>query len=158
MDGRGIWRRGRALLLVTATAVAFGTIGATFSASGVPVAQAGVAQDDKDKDNKKSDRDKAKTEKEQEADRVAEGQVLLIDTLKNPPELLLGTGDGEMVVKMFKTDEIALHGVKLGDYVKVDGEKVHELLFEAQMLEVTDRYSDPSADNDNKSDKKKKKN
>jgi hypothetical protein len=153
MDGRVIRRSGRTLLVVGALAVAFGTVGSTLSPADVPVVEAA------DKDKKDDKKEKEKADKERDADRVAEGQVIEIDTLKDPPELILATADGNMVVRMLKTDEIAVQGVRLGDHVKVDGEKHHELLFEAQMLEVTERFSVASDDNgnDNK-DKKKKKN
>ncbi len=136
-----IRRRTRRALLVGAVATV--VLGAMLPGVGVPVVGASVAHD-KDKDRKKD----KKARRHDGDDRVAEGQVLAIDTSADPPELLTGTGNGEMVVRMLKTDEIALTGVSVGDYVWLEGEKIHELLFEAQQLDVSERYSEPSTDED----------
>ncbi len=136
-----IRRRTRRALLVGAVATV--ALGALLPSVGVPVVRASAAHD-KDKDRKKDKKER----RHDDDDRVAEGQVLAIDTSADPPELLVGTGDGEMVVRMLKTDEIALTGVSVGDYVRLEGEKIHELLFEAQQLDVSERYSEPSTDED----------
>lgn len=154
MDRQKRMGRGRTAILVGAIAVA--TLGATVPYDVVPVVEAGVAQG-KDK-NDKQDKDKKKRDRDDEADRVAEGQVLSMDTEKDPPELVIGTADGDMVVRMLKTDELAIHDVHVGDYVALDGEKLNELLFEAQQLTVSERYSAPSKDGgDEKDDSKEKK-
>ena len=148
-----IRRRTRRTLLVGAVATV--ALGAMLPGVGVPVVRASAAHD-KDKDRKKDKQER----RHDDDDRVAEGQVLAIDTSADPPELLVGTGDGEMVVRMLKTDEIALTGVSVGDYVRLEGEKIHELLFEAQQLDVSERYSEPSTDEDiveTRETKKKKK-
>ncbi len=148
-----IRRRTRRALLVGAVATV--ALGALLPSVGVPVVRASAAHD-KDKDRKKDKQER----RHDDDDRVAEGQVLAIDTSADPPELLVGTGDGEMVVRMLKTDEIALTGVSVGDYVRLEGEKIHELLFEAQQLDVSERYSEPSTDEDivdTRETKKKKK-
>jgi hypothetical protein len=148
-----IRRRTRRALLVGAVATV--ALGALLPGVGVPVVRASPAHD-KDKDRKKDKQER----RHDDDDRVAEGQVLAIDTSTDPPELLVGTGDGEMVVRMLKTDEIALTGVSVGDYVRLEGEKIHELLFEAQQLDVSERYSELSPDEDivdTRETKKKKK-
>ena len=148
-----IRRRTRRALLVGAVATV--ALGAMLPGVGVPVVRASAAHD-KDKDRKKDKQER----RHDDDDRVAEGQVLAIDTSADPPELLVGTGDGEMVVRMLKTAEIALTGVSVGDYVRLEGEKIHELLFEAQQLDVSERYSEPSTDEDivdTRETKKKKK-
>ena len=147
-----IRRRTRRAILVGAVATV--AIGAMLPGAGVPVVGASAAHEkDKDKEKDKKER------RRDDDDRVAEGQVLAIDTSADPPELLVGTGDGEMVVRMLKTDEIAITGVSVGDYVRLEGEKIHELLFEAQQLDVSERYSEPAADEDiaDKRETKKKK-
>jgi hypothetical protein len=101
--------------------------------------------DDKDKDKEKAKREKAENE-----DRVLNGQVLEIDTLKNPPEIIIGSVDGQTVIRVLKTDEIALNGVRLGDYIEADGEKIHEQLFEATSLRVSEHYTGITSENDNK--------
>jgi hypothetical protein len=94
------------------------------------VALAGEDNDSKKNKNRGEDGDE---------DHVARGMVLGIDTLKDPPELTLGGADGEMIVRVLKTDEIAIQGVKLCDHLKLDGEKIHEYLFEATQIEVETR-------------------
>jgi hypothetical protein len=118
------WRPRRTLLVVTAIAIGLATLVGAFSPSPGMVVQASVVFDDNDDD-----------EDEDEEDREIEGQVVSIDKSKNPPELVVGTIDGEVVVRMLKTDEIDIQGVKVGDYVNIDGEKIHELLFEGTYIE-----------------------
>jgi hypothetical protein len=89
-----------------------------------------------DKDDKKENKNRGEDGDE---DHVARGMVLDIDTLKDPPELVLAGADGKMIVRVLKTDEITLNGVKLCDHLKLDGEKIHELLFEATQIEVETR-------------------
>ena len=110
-------------------------------------AEATVAFGDSDDRNK--EKEKEKREKEENQDRVLNGQVLDIDTLKNPPEVIVGSVDGLTVVKVLKTDEIARNGVHLGDYIQADGEKISEQLFEATQLSVSSRYKDDISENDN---------
>lgn len=98
--------------------------------------------EDNDKKGKKED---AKTDKQRSErdDRQTTGQVLEIDTLKSPPEMIIANGDGLVVVKCLKTDIIALNGVRLGDHVTVLGEKISEVLFEAQDMSVDGHLGDP---------------
>jgi hypothetical protein len=144
MDRSTLWRLGQALLLGVSIIVGTSVVAATAPIPGatVKVAQATVAQDDKDRrpkgTNKGSDDDE---------DHVLNGQVLEIDTLKDPPELVVGSVDGQTVVKVLKTDEIAINGIHLGDYIQASGEKQSELLFEATELSVSSRYGDESSDN-----------
>ena len=72
-------------------------------------------------------------------DHFARGQVIGIDTLADPPELTVAAFDGEMIVRVMKTDEIALNGINLCDHIQMEGEKIHEYLFEATKLEVEER-------------------
>ena len=44
-------------------------------------------------------------------------------------------------MRVLKTDEIAMNGVHVGDYVELTGEKVNELLFEATEISVGERFS-----------------
>jgi len=130
----------RAALVALALALTMpGSVGSLLPPSGVgpgvAVALANVAAgEDKDKDkDKKSTKNRGDDGDE---DHIAEGQVLVVDKLKNPPELLVTSMDGDMRVVVLKTDEIELNGVKPGLYVKLYGEKINEQLFEAQMIEV----------------------
>ena len=108
-----------------------------------------LAGKDEDKDKKQA---KEKREKQEAADRVLQGQVLEIDTIKEPPELILGSVDGKTIMRVLKTDEIARNGVQLGDYIEATGEKIHELLFEATELSVAEHFTAFSTENDNKDD------
>ena len=58
--------------------------------------------------------------------------------------------DGQTVIRVLKTDEIARNGVRLGDFIEANGEKLHEQLFEATQLSVSEHFSVLSTDNDNK--------
>jgi hypothetical protein len=104
---------------------------------------------DEDKDKKEA---KEKREKQENADRVLQGQVLEIDTIKDPPELTLGSVDGKTTVRVLKTDEIARNGVQLGDYIEATGEKIHEQLFEATELSVAEHFTAFNTENENKDD------
>ena len=154
MDRSTLWRLGRALLLGAAIIAATSALAATLptAGAGVSVAEATVAQKD---DNKDKDKNKNHSG-DDDADHVLNGQVLEIDTLKDPPELVVGSVDGQTVVRVLKTDEIAMNAVRLGDYIEAKGEKQSEVLFDATQLSVSERYQGESANsgNDNK-DKKK---
>jgi ribosomal protein L9 len=113
-------------------------------------AEATVAFDKNDDKNK--EKEKEKKEKAENEDRVMNGQVLEINSLKDPPELIVGSVDGETVIRVLKTDEIAKNGIHLGDYIQADGEKISEQLFEATMLSVSSRYTADISENDNKED------
>ena len=137
MQGIGIWRLGQALVLGAALAITVATTG-PIAVTDTPVAFAGVSQanDNDDSGNQGNDDDE---------DHNLNGQVLQINTLKDPPELVLASTDGDVLVRVFKTDEIALNGIGLGDHITARGEKVHEQLFEAQELSVAEHYrGDPS--------------
>jgi hypothetical protein len=156
MDRSTIWRAGRALLLGTAIIAVTSTLAATVPTPGtsIRVALATVAQgknDDKKDKNKQNESD--------DEDHVLNGQVLEINTLKNPPELIVGSVDGQTVIRVLKTDEIATNGVHLGDYVQANGEKQDETLFEATQLSISERFKGETASgNNNNNDNKKKKN
>ena len=96
---------------------------------------ASVAMAD-DKDNKKDNKNKGNDD---DADHFARGQVISINTLSEPPELTLASFDGEMIVRVMKTDEISLNGITLCDHIQMEGEKINEYLFEATKLEVEEK-------------------
>ena len=137
MHGRGIWRLTRALTLAVAVAFPTASVGPAIVGD-LPVALA-------DRNGNKDKNDEKNREKnvgnDRDEDHVLRGQVLEIDTLKDPPLLLMATTDGSSVVKVLKTDEIAIHGVRLGDHIEVNGEKIHELLFEATQISIDERYT-----------------
>jgi hypothetical protein len=96
------------------------------------------AQDDKkrDKNDPKSNKNVGNDDDE---DHFARGQVIGINTLADPPELTLASFDGEMIVRVMKTDEISLNGIKMCDHIQMEGEKINEYLFEATKLEVEEK-------------------
>lgn len=96
---------------------------------------ASVASADNDDNNRKKSSE-IELERSQQEDRETQGQVIEINTLRNPPEMRMAVIDGIMVVRMLKTDEIARNAVRLGDYVTVTGEKISEVEFEAQSMRV----------------------
>ena len=153
MNRLTIWRVGRALLLGTAIIAGTSTLAVTvpMPGMGIRVALTTVAQA---KDDDKKDKDK-QNESDDE-DHVLNGQVLEINTLKDPPELVVGSVDGLAVIRSLKTDEIAINGVHLGDYIQARGEKQSEVLFDATELSVSERFKgeDTSTNNDNKNKKK----
>jgi len=112
------------------------------------VADAGVTVRKDDDKRRKSKEDKNEEEK------VLNGQVVDIDTLSDPPQLIVGSVDGLTVVRVLKTDEIARNDVHLGDYIEAAGNKVNEQLFDADQISVSERYAAASTENDNKKKKK----
>lgn len=157
MAGRRFWHSGRALLLGAALVAGSTGVMAIAPGASVPVAEAGVAQG-KDKDDKDRRESKKNKGDDGDQDHVLNGQVLEINTLKDPPELVVGSVDGQTVVRVLKTDEIAINGVRLGDYVELDGEKLDETVFEATQIAVAERYSDVSNDDEvGKKDRNNKK-
>ncbi len=147
MHGRGIWRLARALTLVGAVAITTGYVAPSIVGD-VPVV---LADNKRNKDDQKEAKSKKNVGHDRDEDHVMRGQVLLIDTLKDPPQLILATRDGSAVVKVLKTDEIAINGVRLGDHIELNGEKINELLFEATEISVAEHYAAVvEAKNDNK--------
>lgn len=94
-----------------------------------------LASDDDDNDRETDDDD----DNESEDERELRGQVIEVHTDRKPPELIVATVDGNVTVKVLRSGEIDRENVKAGDHVSVDGEKIHELLFEATDIEVTTR-------------------
>ena len=133
MERRPIWQATRMLAVGVVLASALSLLSDALPGAGTPIVEAGVAQG-KD-DDKKDKKDRAQNQDEDE-DHTLNGQVLEINTDKDPPEMIVGTIDGEALVRVLKTDEIALNGVKVGDYVELNGEKLDELLFEATQISV----------------------
>ena len=143
------WRLARTLLLGAMLVAGTSTFAATIPDTGlsVRVAEATVAQADKE-DRRPKNKNAGSDDDE---DHKLNGQVLEIDTIKDPPELIVASMDGETVVRVLKTDEIAINGIHLGDHIQARGEKQSEVLFEATQLSVSSRYGAES--NENKDDK-----
>ncbi len=145
------WRTTRALFVGVAIVGASFGISTIVPSSHPSVAEASVAQGNKDNDkNDKDQKDKHDKGGDHDEDHVLNGQVIDMNTLKDPPELYVGGVDGMTTVKVLKTDEIAMNGVRLGDYIQANGEKINEQLFEATELSVSAHFSDIKQENDNK--------
>jgi hypothetical protein len=74
-------------------------------------------------------------------DRRISGSIVAINTLVDPNEIVLGTLDGPVTVKMFGKDApflVKQSGVRVGEYIEVVGYKENESLFFA------DTISEPS--------------
>lgn len=80
-------------------------------------------------------------------DHQTTGQVLEINTLKDPPEMIIANRDGKVTVHLLTKDLIEKNAVRLGDHVTVVGEKVSEIEFEAQEMAVDGHLGD-ELDND----------
>ena len=152
MHRRGVWRLTRALML--AGVITFATAGVGPMITGDVSVALADRNGNKDKDNDKNKENRKNRGNDEDEDHVLRGQVLLIDTLREPPQVVIGTTDGPSVVKVLKTDEIAMNGVGLGDHIEVTGEKISELLFEATQISVSERYS-AVVPEEKKDDKKK---
>lgn len=129
------------LLLITVLVSA--AIGALAPLTVTPEVQASVLADKKDEQEKNEKKSKKNQDDDRGDDFVLNGQVLEIDTRKDPPEMIVGTVDGRATVRMLKTDEIAINDVGVGDYVELTGEKLNELLFEATEISVGQRFDGP---------------
>jgi hypothetical protein len=140
------WRLVRTLLVLAAMLVATTGLAALVSSADAPIALADVSHDKDDDDG--GDNEDKNLGNDDDEDHVAQGQVLEINTLKDPPEMQVAGFDGVMLVILLKKDEIERNGVHLGDHVRLLGEKIHELRFEATQIEVTNRCCGPP-DNDN---------
>jgi hypothetical protein len=118
-------------------------IGALAPLTVTPEVQASVLADKKDEKEKNEKKSKKNQDDDRGDDFVLNGQVLEIDTRKDPPEMIVGTVDGRATVRVLKTDEIAINDVGVGDYVELTGEKLNELLFEATEISVGQRFDGP---------------
>ena len=102
-------------------------------------ASVAYAQDGEKRGDKNDPKDNKNIGNDDDEDHFARGQVIGINTLADPPELTLAGFDGEMIVRVMKTDEISLNGIKLCWHIQMEGEKIHEYLFEATKLEVEEQ-------------------
>jgi ribosomal protein L12E/L44/L45/RPP1/RPP2 len=144
MHERESWSVAKEVSRLLAVAVIVSTVvGSVVPWTAAPVAQAGVLAGKNDDKEKKEKNDKKNKDDDRGDDYVLNGQVLEIDTQKDPPEMIVGTVDGSATVRVVKTDEIAVNGVHVGDYVELTGEKINELLFEATEISVGQRFGGP---------------
>jgi hypothetical protein len=133
VNENGRWRWLRALTLAFMLTLGAPWIGTVVSSTPSSVV---FAQDDNKRGDKNDGKDNKNIGNDDDEDHFARGQVIGINTLKDPPELTVAAFDGEMIVRVMKTDEISLNGVRLCYHIQMEGEKIHEYLFEATKLEV----------------------
>jgi ribosomal protein L12E/L44/L45/RPP1/RPP2 len=139
------WKLQEVMRLVVVSVVVLAEIVSLLPGSWSAVAEASVAAGKNDDKEKKDKKEKKNKDDDRGDDFVLNGQVLEIDTRKDPPEMVVGTVDGKARVRVLKTDEIAINGVGVGDYVELTGEKINELLFEATQISVGQRFSGPDS-------------
>ena len=131
MIGRRFWRTGRTLSLAAILAIGFAALPVVMSVVPAPVALAS--------DSDRDDRDRDEDQEDEREDRNLEGQVIELYPDRNPPELVVAQLGGNVTARMLKTDEIAIWGVKVGDYVHLNGE-YDRGVFDANELTVTERF------------------
>jgi hypothetical protein len=102
---------------------------------GMSMPAVGYADDDDDKRGRKEE-EQSDAFRSARDDRQVKGQVLEINSLKNPPELSIANMDGVVKVRMLTTDLISKNAVRLGDHVTLIGEKISELEFDCQDMSV----------------------
>jgi hypothetical protein len=105
------------------------------SSTPVPVA---LASDDNDNRHSTASEDDGE-------ERNLEGQVIELYSDREPPEMVVAQLGGDITARVLKTDEIAIWGVQVGDYVHLQGE-YDGGVFNANSLDVTERFG--AADND----------
>jgi hypothetical protein len=98
-------------------------------------------EDDHDNKGKKEER-QSDAFRSQRDDHQVTGQVLEINSLLDPPEMVIANVDGKVKVRMLTTDLIAKNSVRLGDHVTLIGEKVSEVEFECQEMSVDGHLGD----------------
>jgi hypothetical protein len=130
-------RIGQTLSLV-AVATAFTVLPTMTSVAPVPVALASDKDDDHRHNNNSNEEDRE--------DRNLEGQVIELYPDRNPPEMVVAQLGGNVTAQILKTDEIALQGVKVGDYVHLAGE-YDKGVFYSDAIDVTERYGASNNDN-----------
>jgi hypothetical protein len=104
-------------------------------------------EDDKSNPGKKEE-ERSEQFRSQRDDRQVSGQVLEINSLKEPPEMSIANMDGVMKVRMLTTDLISKNSVRLGDHVTLIGEKISEVEFECQEMSVDGHLGDSQEETD----------
>jgi hypothetical protein len=106
--------------------------------------------DENDKDNKgKKEDSQSDQSRSNRDDHQVTGQVLEINSLLDPPEMVIANVDGKVTVRMLTKDLIPRNSVRLGDHVTLIGEKVSEVEFECQEMSVDGHLGDnPDEEND----------
>ena len=156
MSGHGLWRLASALLLIAALLVgAFGLPGNRWG-SGPPlpasVVVAGGDEDDEDDDDDDDEED------DNEDEREVNGQVVSplpgvpgVNLAAAPPELYVAELGGLVRVQVIRPGEIERTGVREGDHVSIDGQRLSDV-FLGSDIEVRTRCCPPPRDDDDDED------
>jgi hypothetical protein len=105
--------------------------------------------DEDDKDNKGRREEGTSEQFRSERDsRQVTGQVLEINSLSDPPEMIVANMDGKIKVRMLTKDLIPKYAVRLGDHVTLIGEKVSEVEFDCQEMSVDAHLGDDQEEED----------
>lgn len=127
MASRYVGRLARSLALVGIVAFAGIGLSAPRDSSFTPVALASVSQANGNDNN--DDRSNDNSE-----ERKLEGQVLEIYPDLSPPEVLIGTL-GENVWARVYNEQLPRNGVKVGDYIRLQGEYGANNIFDAYQID-----------------------
>jgi hypothetical protein len=138
-------RFARALLLIGGIAIAValpGFVGTPLTSlnadPGARIAMAAPAQDNDNNDDPTNDNSD---------ERNIEGSVTELDDKASPPQAFVDMVGGGVWARLYN-DQLQRSGVKLGDYVHMQGEFVEHGIFDAYQVDVLDSGDDNGNDND----------
>ena len=114
----------------------------------LPISGYASGKTNEDDPAKKGGADQTEQARSNKEDHQLTGQVLEINTLKDPPELKVADVDGIVLVHLLTTDLVDKNALRTGDHVTLVGEKVSEVEFDAQDMRV-DAHLDEADDNSN---------
>jgi hypothetical protein len=112
----------------TGTPSATGTPGPTVT----PTPFAITSEDEKDERRPETEEQRQQRQHTNRAGRdqyATEGNVIAVDQTANPPTITIANRDGNVVLVWIGPRD-RFPTVKVGDYIQVDGEKIHEQLYE----------------------------
>ena len=117
--------------------------------AGLFIPMTGYAGQNEDDPKKAGDKEKSEQARSNKEDHELSGQVLEMNTLKDPPEIMVANVDGVSTVRLLTKDLIEKNGVRLGDHITAQGEKISEIAFDAQELSVDGHVGDSLDKDDN---------
>ena len=155
ISGHGLWRLAGALLLIAALLLgAFGLPGNGWE-SGPPIPASVVVANDDDDDDEDDDKD---DEDDNEDEQEVNGQVVSpvpgvpgVNLAASPPELYVAELGGLVRVQVIRPGEIERSGVREGDHVSIDGQRVSDV-FLGSDIEVRTRCCPAPRDDDEDDD------
>jgi hypothetical protein len=140
----GRFARALSLTVAIATVIALPGLVSTplMPSTGDPGARVALAAPAADNDNN----DDPTNDNSEE--RNIEGQVIELHEDTSPPEALVGMVGGNVWARLYN-DQLPRSGVRVGDYVKMQGEYAEHGIFDAYQADVVDRWGgDNGNDND----------